>query len=61
MRNVRSFISIFKRVVISFGWLQTYISSYFSVLNIGMEIGSWERSNRSIDIDADVDASESAG
>lgn len=27
-------------VVISSGWLQTYNSSYFSVLNIGMEIGS---------------------
>lgn len=48
-------------VVISSGCLQTYNSSYFSVLDIGMEIGSWERSNRSIDIDADVDAPESAG
>lgn len=50
-----------RRVVISSGWLQTYDSSYFSVLNTGMEIGSRERSNRSIDIGADVDAPESAG
>lgn len=45
----------------SYFFWQTYNSSYFSVLNIGMEIGSRERSNRSIDIDADVDAPESAG